>query len=204
VVILMPMKKPRGQELTLEEQRANQALNERRRIEHVNSRVKLCLFLAPLQRAEVGVSSHLLRLLKGDLPWGMTEPAKALPWVEQRTSRTLSPSQRDATRCRHALPARLARCALPLHPTPPRLLEVGRFAMAKRPRRAAGQPEPCTFLGVRPIGDRTRTGQDKLRRNPEKQRMCAKLQAITATLRWPGHPPIAAQGAWRSSVGRGS
>ena len=38
VVILMPTKKPRGQELSLEEQRANQALNQRRlRIEHVNS-----------------------------------------------------------------------------------------------------------------------------------------------------------------------
>ena len=40
VVILMPTKKPRGQELSLEEQRANQALNQRRlRIEHVNSSV---------------------------------------------------------------------------------------------------------------------------------------------------------------------
>ena len=55
-----------------------------------------CLFLAPLQRAEVGVASHLLRLLKGDLPWGQIDPAKAIPWVEQRTGRTLSPSQRDA------------------------------------------------------------------------------------------------------------
>ena len=55
-----------------------------------------CLFLAPLQRAEVGVASHLLRLLKGDLPWGSIDPAKAMPWVEQRTGRTLSPSQRDA------------------------------------------------------------------------------------------------------------
>jgi DDE superfamily endonuclease len=43
VVMLMPMKKPRGQELSLEEQRANQALNQRRlRIEHVNSSVKRC------------------------------------------------------------------------------------------------------------------------------------------------------------------
>jgi len=43
VVILMPMKKLRGQELSLEEQRANQALNQRRlRIEHVNSSVKRC------------------------------------------------------------------------------------------------------------------------------------------------------------------
>jgi hypothetical protein len=40
-VILMPTKKPRGQELTREHQRANQALHQRRlRIEHVNSSVK--------------------------------------------------------------------------------------------------------------------------------------------------------------------
>jgi hypothetical protein len=43
VVILMPTKKPRGQELTREQQRAHQALNQRRlRIEHVNSSVKRC------------------------------------------------------------------------------------------------------------------------------------------------------------------
>ena len=57
---------------------------------------KPCLFLAPLQRAEVGVASHLLRLLHGALPWGSIETGKALPWVEQRTGRTLSPSQREA------------------------------------------------------------------------------------------------------------
>ena len=43
VVMLMPTKKPRGQELTREHQRANQALHQRRlRIEHVNSSVKRC------------------------------------------------------------------------------------------------------------------------------------------------------------------
>jgi hypothetical protein len=43
VEILMPTKQPRGQELTLEQQAANQALTYRRlRIEHVNSRVKRC------------------------------------------------------------------------------------------------------------------------------------------------------------------
>src|SRR5882672_7493838 len=43
VEILMPMKKPRGQELTVEQQLANQALHHRRlRIEHVNSSVKRC------------------------------------------------------------------------------------------------------------------------------------------------------------------
>ena len=39
----MPMKKPRGQQLTREQERANQALNQRRlRIEPVNSSVKRC------------------------------------------------------------------------------------------------------------------------------------------------------------------
>ena len=43
VAILMPPKKPRGQELTLEQQRVNQALHHQRlRIEHVNSGVKRC------------------------------------------------------------------------------------------------------------------------------------------------------------------
>jgi hypothetical protein len=43
VDILMPTKKPHGQELTLEQQLTNQALDQRRlRIEHVNSSVKRC------------------------------------------------------------------------------------------------------------------------------------------------------------------
>jgi hypothetical protein len=43
VEILMPTKKPRGQELTVEEKRATQALHHRRlRIEHVHSSVKRC------------------------------------------------------------------------------------------------------------------------------------------------------------------
>jgi len=43
VEILMPTKKPRGEELNLEQQRANQVLNHRRlRIEHVNRSVQRC------------------------------------------------------------------------------------------------------------------------------------------------------------------
>jgi hypothetical protein len=43
VEILMPTKKPRGQELLREEKIANHALHDRRRrIEHVNSSVKRC------------------------------------------------------------------------------------------------------------------------------------------------------------------
>ena len=43
VEILMPTKKPRGGELSLEQDLANKALHQRRlRIEHVNSSVKRC------------------------------------------------------------------------------------------------------------------------------------------------------------------
>ena len=43
VEILMPTKKPRGEELTLEQHLANEVLNQRwLRIEHVNSSVKRC------------------------------------------------------------------------------------------------------------------------------------------------------------------
>jgi exodeoxyribonuclease V alpha subunit len=55
-----------------------------------------CLFLAPLYRAELGVASHLLRLLAGTPPWGQIDTARAIPWVEQKTGRTLSPSQQHA------------------------------------------------------------------------------------------------------------
>jgi exodeoxyribonuclease V alpha subunit len=55
-----------------------------------------CLFLTPLYRAEVSVASSLMRLLEGELPWGQIDPAVAIPWVEKKTGRVLSPSQRDA------------------------------------------------------------------------------------------------------------
>ena len=57
---------------------------------------KPCLFLTPLYRAEVSVASSLMRLLEGALPWGQIDPAVAIPWVEKKTDRILSPSQRDA------------------------------------------------------------------------------------------------------------
>ena len=57
---------------------------------------KSCLFLTPLYRAEVSVASSLMRLLEGTLPWGQIDPAVAIPWVEKKTDRILSPSQRDA------------------------------------------------------------------------------------------------------------
>lgn len=55
-----------------------------------------CLFLAPLHRAELGVASHLRRLLKPPPPWALIAVDKALPWVAQQTGLTLSASQQAA------------------------------------------------------------------------------------------------------------
>src|SRR5215813_7148868 len=55
-----------------------------------------CLLLTPLQRAELGVASHLRRLMDGSPPWGEILADKALPWVEQQTKLKLSDSQRQA------------------------------------------------------------------------------------------------------------
>jgi len=57
-----------------------------------------CLFLTPLHRAEVGVASGIGRILGGPPPWGRIDADKALPWVEEQTGLSLSPSQKDAVR----------------------------------------------------------------------------------------------------------
>jgi exodeoxyribonuclease V alpha subunit len=57
-----------------------------------------CLFLTPLQRAEVGVAAGMKRILDGHPPWGAIDADKALPWVSEKTGLTLSPSQQEAVR----------------------------------------------------------------------------------------------------------
>ena len=73
VEILMPMRKPQGQELPLEQKLANQALHHRRlRIEHVNSSVKRCRIV-----------KDRIRLWKA----GIRDLVMALCWVVYRYSR---------------------------------------------------------------------------------------------------------------------
>lgn len=55
-----------------------------------------CLFLKGLHGAERGIADRLLNLTFGTPPWPAIDVGKALPWVEARTGRTLSPSQRAA------------------------------------------------------------------------------------------------------------
>ncbi len=57
---------------------------------------KSCVFLAGLYRAERGIAERLLQLGTGKLPWPWIDPAKAIPWIEQRTGLVFAESQRSA------------------------------------------------------------------------------------------------------------
>ncbi|HXW29121.1 MAG TPA: ATP-dependent RecD-like DNA helicase [Xanthobacteraceae bacterium] len=55
-----------------------------------------CAFLRGLYAAESGIAGRLMALSRGQPPWPTIEATKAIPWVESRTGKALSASQRDA------------------------------------------------------------------------------------------------------------
>ena len=57
---------------------------------------KPCVFLRGLYVAERGIADRLRALAGGSPPWPTIDVAKALPWVEKRTGKTLAESQRAA------------------------------------------------------------------------------------------------------------
>jgi exodeoxyribonuclease V alpha subunit len=57
-----------------------------------------CVFLAGLYRAEREIAAKLKTLALGKPLWPRIDADKAIPWVEQRTKRTLADGQRDAIR----------------------------------------------------------------------------------------------------------
>ena len=57
-----------------------------------------CVFLAGLYRAERTIAERLMRLANGKLPWPWIDPAKAVPWVEDRIGLALAESQLAAIR----------------------------------------------------------------------------------------------------------
>jgi exodeoxyribonuclease V alpha subunit len=59
---------------------------------------KACIFLSGLHAAERVIAERLLRHNQGKPPWQEIELAKALPWVEGKTGKSLSPSQAEAVR----------------------------------------------------------------------------------------------------------
>jgi exodeoxyribonuclease V alpha subunit len=57
---------------------------------------KACVFLRGLYLAERGIADRLRALAGGSPPWPKIDVAKALPWVEKRTGKTLAESQQAA------------------------------------------------------------------------------------------------------------
>ncbi len=57
---------------------------------------KPCVFLRGLYVAERGIADRMRALADGSPPWPTIDVAKALPWVEKRTGKTLGESQRAA------------------------------------------------------------------------------------------------------------
>jgi exodeoxyribonuclease V alpha subunit len=57
-----------------------------------------CVFLKGLHGAERAIADRLVARAAGTPPWPAIDIDKALPWVESRTSKTLSASQREAVR----------------------------------------------------------------------------------------------------------
>ncbi|RYH06608.1 hypothetical protein EU800_23215 [Tropicimonas sp. IMCC6043] len=58
----------------------------------------VCIFLAGLYQAELGIAQHLKRLAAAPLPWARIDADKALPWIEERTGLTLADNQAEAIR----------------------------------------------------------------------------------------------------------
>jgi RNA-directed DNA polymerase len=109
----------------------------------------------------------------------------------------------DARRFLDAMRERLQEFALSLHPDKTRLIEFGRFAAANRKRRGLGKPETFNFLGFTFICGKSRRGKFLVTRKTRRDRMRAKLQAITGELRRRTHQPIPQTGEWLEQLVKG-
>ena len=106
----------------------------------------------------------------------------------------------DAVRFWAELRERFRPFHLELHPEKPRLREFGRFAVDRRQRRGPGRPATFDFLGLTPIGSKTRRGKLTVRRKTIAKRLRQKRQEIRQLLRERRHWPSLQQGAWLRSV----
>jgi len=109
----------------------------------------------------------------------------------------------DARRFWDAMRKRLEEFSLSLHPDKTRLIEFGRFAVARRAQRGLGKPETFKFLGFIFICGRTRKGTFQLKRKSRRDRMRAKLSEVKENLRRQMHQAIPEQGRWLAQVIRG-
>src|SRR5436305_380145 len=109
----------------------------------------------------------------------------------------------DAKRFLDALRERLAEFALSLHPEKTRLIEFGRYAAQNRNRRGLGKPETFNFLGFTFICGKSRKGGFLIKRKTRRDRMRAKLKAVSQELRRGMHQPPDEVGNWLRHVVKG-
>jgi len=109
----------------------------------------------------------------------------------------------DAKRFLDALRERLAEFALSLHPEKTRLIEFGRYAAQNRKRRGLGKPETFNFLGFTFICGKSRKGGFLIKRKTRRDRMRAKLKAVSQELRRRMHQPPDEVGNWLRHVVKG-
>ena len=102
-----------------------------------------------------------------------------------------------------ALRQRLAEFALSLHPEKTRLIEFGRYAAQNRKRRGLGKPETFNFLGFTFICGKSRKGGFLIKRKTRRDRMRAKLKAVSQELRRRMHQPPDEVGNWLRHVVKG-
>jgi RNA-directed DNA polymerase len=105
----------------------------------------------------------------------------------------------DAEQCVRDLRERCHRVHLARHPEKTRLIEVGRWASARRQRRGQGKPETVDVLGLPHMCGTTKRGKCTVRRCPSATRLRQKRQEVKQTLRERMHWPIAKLGAWLKS-----
>ena len=110
----------------------------------------------------------------------------------------------DAERFLEQLRERLAKFGLELHPDKTRLIEFGRWAIAKRRGRGERKPETFDFLGFTHICEINRkSGRYVVRRRTVRKRMRAKLAEIKRQLWARIDAPPGETGQWLRTVVRG-
>lgn len=113
-------------------------------------------------------------------------------------------SRDDAEACMNALHTRFAKFGLKLHPNKTRLIEFGRFAIARRRERGDGRPETFDFLGFTHQCAATRkSGRFTVHRHSIAKRMRATLAKIKENLEKRRHHSIGDTGRWLRRVVQG-
>ena len=109
----------------------------------------------------------------------------------------------DAARFRREIAERLQAFGLALHPDKTRLIRFGRFAHEQNRERGLGKPETFNFLGFTHICGVSRQGRFLIHRKTRRDRLQAKLKAISQELKKRFHDPVRATGLWLRNVVQG-